>query len=105
MPPTIAGDTQTLAEVTAEFRQQEAAIALGGGRSKAIARQHEKGRLTARERIERLIDPGSRFFEIGLWGRVGDVYRVGRCTGRRRCLRRRHHRRAPAHDHRQRRHG
>ena len=46
MPPTIAGDTQTLAEVTAEFRQQEAEIALGGGR-KAIARQHEKGRLTA----------------------------------------------------------
>jgi acetyl-CoA carboxylase carboxyltransferase component len=34
-----------------------------GGGAKAIDRQHEKGKLTARERIDRLIDPGS-FQEI-----------------------------------------
>lgn len=49
-----------------EFRQGAAAIALGGG-TKAIARQHEKQRLTVRERIAALIDPGTEFFEIGRW--------------------------------------
>ena len=35
---------------------------LGGGRD-AIAKQHEKGKLTARERIEKILDPGS-FVEL-----------------------------------------
>ena len=38
-----------------------------GGGAKAIERQHEKGRLTARERIAKLIDPDTEFFELGLW--------------------------------------
>ncbi len=38
-----------------------------GGGQKAIERQHSKGRLTARERIESLIDPGTDFLEVGLW--------------------------------------
>ena len=42
----------------------------GGGR-KAIARQHEKGRLTARERIAQLLDPGTALFELGLWAAWG----------------------------------
>src|SRR5476649_1202050 len=33
----------------------------------AIKRQHDKGRLTARERVAKLIDPGTEFFELGLW--------------------------------------
>jgi 3-methylcrotonyl-CoA carboxylase beta subunit len=41
-------------------------VKLGGGK-KNIAKQHEKGKLTARERIEKLIDPGSDFIEIGLF--------------------------------------
>ena len=49
-----------------DLSEQEAAIQLGGGR-KAIERQHEKGRLTVRERIALLIDAGSSFFELGLW--------------------------------------
>ncbi len=36
---------------------------LGGG-EKAIAHQHKKGKLTARERIAKLIDPGTEFFEL-----------------------------------------
>src|SRR3954470_927972 len=55
------------------IRQEEEKLRLGGG-SKAIARQHEKGRLTARERIEGLIDPGSEFFELGLWA-AWNMYR------------------------------
>ena len=47
----------------------EQQIKLGGG-AKAIARQHEKNRLTARERIDKLCDPGT-FFELGLWAAYG----------------------------------
>lgn len=48
-----------------DLAAEEAIIRLGGG-AKAIARQHEKGRLTARERIAKLLEGdgkgvGSRF--------------------------------------------
>ena len=36
-----------------------------GGGEKRIAKQHDKGKLTARERIEHLIDVDSNFLEIG----------------------------------------
>jgi 3-methylcrotonyl-CoA carboxylase beta subunit len=58
------------ADLINQFREEEAEIMLGGGRE-AIERQHSKGRLTVRERIERLIDPGSTFFELGLWAAWG----------------------------------
>lgn len=44
------------------YRRREKAKQMGGERK--IARQHERGRLTARERIDRLLDPGT-FFELG----------------------------------------
>jgi acetyl-CoA carboxylase carboxyltransferase component len=53
-------------QLVEELRRQERIIMEGGGQ-KAAARQHEKGRLTARERISRLIDPQTTFFELGLW--------------------------------------
>ncbi len=40
--------------------------ALAGGGEERIKKQHEKGKLTARERIEKLLDPGS-FVEIGMF--------------------------------------
>ena len=40
---------------------------LGGGEEK-IALQHERGKLTARERIDLLVDPGT-FVELGIHGR------------------------------------
>src|SRR5260370_1551163 len=46
-----------------ELRSGEASILTGGG-TQAIQRQHQKGRLTARERIAHLTDD---FFELGLW--------------------------------------
>lgn len=49
-----------------DLRNQEARIKEGGGAS-AIDRQHTKGRLSARERISRLLDPEAAFFELGLW--------------------------------------
>ncbi len=48
-----------------QLQTLQAEILQGGGRS-AVARHHERGKLTARERIERLLDPGSAFLEIGL---------------------------------------
>jgi acetyl-CoA carboxylase carboxyltransferase component len=52
-----------------DLATQEDRIRLGGG-PKAIERQHEKSRLTARERIDRLVETGS-FFELGLWAAWG----------------------------------
>ncbi|MGD9689960.1 MAG: acyl-CoA carboxylase subunit beta [Phycisphaerales bacterium] len=56
----------SLRELTAQYLAQEAKIRQGGGAA-AIDRQHEKGRLTARERLEKLVDPGSIIQEYGLW--------------------------------------
>ncbi len=64
--PTTPNTRLSPGEVLAEVTQQEATIRQGGG-PKAIARQHEKGRLTARERVARLVDPEGFFQEFGLW--------------------------------------
>jgi acetyl-CoA carboxylase carboxyltransferase component len=57
-----------------ESLRQEAAIIRQGGGVKAIERQHKKSRLTARERIGRLLDPQKPFFELGLWA-AWNMYR------------------------------
>src|SRR5215471_19072737 len=54
-----------MADLVSAVRNEEEQIREGGG-PKAVESQHGKGRLTARERIQRLIDPGT-FFEIGLY--------------------------------------
>jgi acetyl-CoA carboxylase carboxyltransferase component len=48
----------TVEEHIRRLRETKAVAALGGGEDK-IAREHEKGKLTARERIDLLLDPGS----------------------------------------------
>jgi 3-methylcrotonyl-CoA carboxylase beta subunit len=58
-----------MADLVSAIRNEEEHICQGGGQ-KAIESQHGKGRLTARERIERLVDPGT-FFEIGLFAAHG----------------------------------
>jgi 3-methylcrotonyl-CoA carboxylase beta subunit len=55
---------------TPELRAEEDRIRLGGG-ARAVDRQHEKKRLTARERITRLVDGESAFFELALWAAHG----------------------------------
>jgi len=49
-----------------QLRKDEAQVGEGGGRA-AIERQHEKGRLTARERIAKLIDQDSEWLELGIY--------------------------------------
>jgi len=57
---------RAMAELVSTMRNQEEEIALGGG-DKAIESQHKKGRLTARERISLLVDPGTEFSELGVY--------------------------------------
>src|ERR1700722_2981301 len=54
-----------LADLVSQMRNEEEKIREGGG-PKAVESQHGKGRLTARERIHLLADPGS-FFELGAY--------------------------------------
>ena len=54
-----------LRELVAAVRELETRLRNGGG-AERIARQHKQGKLTARERVERLCDLGTRFLEIGL---------------------------------------
>src|SRR2546426_73193 len=54
-----------LKTLTAEYRELKGRLEQGGGRDK-VRRQHEQGKLTARERIEALLDQGGAWFEIGL---------------------------------------
>jgi acetyl-CoA carboxylase carboxyltransferase component len=56
--------------MTAAYEVEAAAIRAGGGQE-AIERQHGKGRLTARERIKRLLDGDSTWLELGLWAAYG----------------------------------
>jgi len=56
---------RALADLVAQVRNEEEKIREGGG-AKAVESQHAKSRLTARERIDLLADPGS-FFELGLY--------------------------------------
>jgi acetyl-CoA carboxylase carboxyltransferase component len=50
--------------LVAELRERTAQVARGGG-DKAIERHRSRGKLTARERVDRLLDPGSAFLELG----------------------------------------
>jgi len=55
-----------LKSIIQEINKTETEIKKGGG-EKRIKKQHNKGKLTARERIDMLIDEDSRLYELGLW--------------------------------------
>ncbi|MFB3915732.1 MAG: acyl-CoA carboxylase subunit beta [Terriglobales bacterium] len=61
---------RTMAELVARIHNEQQTIRQGGG-AQAIANQHSKGRLTARERIALLLDPGTELFELGLYAAHG----------------------------------
>src|SRR6266480_6959488 len=58
--------------LVADLRERTARVALGGG-EKAVERHRSRGKLTARERIDRLVDPGSTFLELSALA-AWDVY-------------------------------
>ncbi|MEQ9091348.1 MAG: acyl-CoA carboxylase subunit beta [Balneola sp.] len=69
-----------LNELLDNLRAQEHEIMLGGGQ-KRIDKEHAKGKLTARERIKKLLDEDSEFYELGLWAGYEMYDDVGGCPG------------------------
>jgi 3-methylcrotonyl-CoA carboxylase beta subunit len=82
-----------MVQLLSAMKNEQERIREGGG-AKAIESQHHKNRLTARERIALLIDPGTHFFELGIytawemydeWGgapAAGTITGLGRVSGR-----------------------
>ncbi len=64
--PDFEKNSRRVIDLLTTVKNEEEEIRPGGG-EKAIEAQHKKGRLTARERIAKLIDPGSQFFELGIY--------------------------------------
>src|SRR5437588_5487878 len=52
-----------MSELVAELRERTAQAAAGGG-ERAVERHRSRGKLLARERIDRLVDPGTAFLEL-----------------------------------------
>jgi 3-methylcrotonyl-CoA carboxylase beta subunit len=75
------------------LKAKEEELKLGGGKE-ATEKQHKRGKLIARERIAKLIDPGSTFLEIGLFAAYemyeeyggapasGTIFGIGKIHGR-----------------------
>jgi 3-methylcrotonyl-CoA carboxylase beta subunit len=87
-------NSRRMIHLLTEIKNEEEKIREGGG-PKAVEGQHKKNRLTARERVAKLIDPKTDFFELGIyaayrmyqeWGgapAAGVVTGIGTVMGRR----------------------
>src|SRR5438128_35578 len=67
--PRFEANMRFMADLVSQVHKEEEKIREGGG-AKAVESQHSKGRLTARERIGLLADPGT-FFELGIYAASG----------------------------------
>jgi acetyl-CoA carboxylase carboxyltransferase component len=54
---------ELMERLVAELRNRTAEVARGGG-ERAVERHRSRGKLTARDRIDRLVDPGGSFLEL-----------------------------------------
>jgi len=63
-------NASSLREMIEILQSRSREIGAGGG-EEATAKHRKRGKLLARERIARLIDPGSRFLEIGMFAAYG----------------------------------
>jgi hypothetical protein len=89
--PLFQANRDRMEQLVAELRTQRASAREGGG-AKYVQRHREQGKLPVRERIERLLDPGSPFLELsplaafGLYDdeapAAGIVTGIGRVSGR-----------------------
>ncbi|HEU5234577.1 MAG TPA: acyl-CoA carboxylase subunit beta [Terriglobales bacterium] len=91
--PRFQKNARAMADLVGTIAREQEKIGEGGG-TRAIDSQHAKGRLTARERIARLIDPKTELMELGSyaayqmyeeWGGApgaGVVTGLGRVHGR-----------------------
>jgi acetyl-CoA carboxylase carboxyltransferase component len=89
--PEFGENKQRMDELVAQLRERQAEARAGGGED-ATRRHREQGKLPVRDRVERLLDPGTAFLEIGALagfgmheGQVpsgGLVCGIGRVRGR-----------------------
>jgi 3-methylcrotonyl-CoA carboxylase beta subunit/propionyl-CoA carboxylase len=87
----FAANRERMHQLVAELRERTQTARLGGG-PKYLARHREQGKLPVRERIDRLLDPGSPFLELsalaagGMYENeapgAGLVSGIGRVSGR-----------------------
>src|ERR1700674_4017780 len=88
---TFKANRDRMRQLVAELRARIATAREGGG-AKYLQRHREQGKLPARERIDRLLDPGSPFLELsalaatGMYDdeapAAGIVTGIGRVSGR-----------------------
>ena len=65
MPKSIQGSARDIKRLCQDLAELETKLR-GGGGPKKIEKQHSEGKLTARERVDRLLDRGQSSLEVGL---------------------------------------
>ena len=78
--PKMKENRTAMVALLAALRGEEDTIRLGGG-AKAAEAQRAKGRLTVRERLALLLDPGTELLELGLWAAYGMYSEYGGAPG------------------------
>jgi 3-methylcrotonyl-CoA carboxylase beta subunit len=82
--PAFKSNAAAMGKLVSELKERMAAAALGGD-ERSRKRHTERGKLLPRDRVERLIDPGSPFLELsplaafGMYD--GDIHAAGIITG------------------------
>jgi 3-methylcrotonyl-CoA carboxylase beta subunit len=80
----FAANAEAMRKLVAELKANTAKVAEGGG-AKNAERHKARGKLLVRERIERLVDPGAPFLELGAFAAwemySGDVSAAGMVAG------------------------
>jgi acetyl-CoA carboxylase carboxyltransferase component len=70
---TLADQRATLTALEGRLHARRAEVAAGWGPT-YVDRVHKKGKLTARERLAKLADPGTRTYEVGTFVNHGEVF-------------------------------
>lgn len=78
MNPNTTQKPETMEQLLHILETKNRQVKLGGGLSR-IKKEHEKGKLTARERIDYLIDSDSEFLEVGAFAADGMYEEEGGC--------------------------
>jgi 3-methylcrotonyl-CoA carboxylase beta subunit len=82
--PAFKANAEAMGTLVAELKEKMARVALGGD-ERSRKRHTDRGKLLPRERVERLIDPGSPFLELSPLAAnamyEGDIHAAGIITG------------------------
>ncbi|HEY4613683.1 MAG TPA: carboxyl transferase domain-containing protein [Bacteroidota bacterium] len=70
-----ANEESALSALT-RVKAEEHTVKLGGGKE-AVEKHRKRGKLFVRERVEKLVDPGSKFLEVGLFAAYGMYQEYG----------------------------